>query len=65
MKMNNPQLFQLVEQARKNNGDPVQMFRQITSKYKPEQLDVLFNRAKQMGVPEEYINQVKNGINAK
>lgn len=65
MKAKNPQVFQMVEQARKNNGDPLNMFKQITSNYKPEQLNVLFDRAKQMGVPEEYINQVKNGINAK
>lgn len=60
--MNNPQLFQVVEQARRSNGNPVDMFKQLTSKYKPEQLDYLFNRAKQMGIPEEYINQVR-GIN--
>ena len=62
MKANNPRVYQLVEQARKNNGDPLEMFKQITSKYKPDQLSKLFDRAKQMGVPEEYINQVKEGI---
>ena len=62
--MNNPKVFQVVEQARRSNGNPVEMFRQITNGYKPEQLDSLFNRAKQMGVPEEYINQVR-GINTK
>ncbi len=55
----------MVEQARKNNSDPMDMFRQITSNYKPEQLNSLFDRAKQLGVPEEYINQVKDGINTK
>lgn len=65
MKAKNPQIFQMVEQARKNNGNPIDMFKQITSNYKPEQLDILFNRAKQMGVPEEYITQVKQGISAK
>jgi len=58
-------MYQFLEQARKNNGNPLEMFKQVTSKYKPEQLDILFDRAKQMGIPEEYINQVKNGINAK
>ena len=65
MKARNPQVFQMVEQARKNNSDPMDMFRQITSNYKPEQLNSLFDRAKQLGVPEEYINQVKDGINTK
>ena len=63
--MNNPRLYQVVEQARKNKNDPLEMFKQVTNGYKPEQLDGLFNRAMQMGVPEEYINQVKDGINAK
>ena len=62
--MNNPKLFQVVEQARKNNGDPLEMFKQITNGYDTKQLDILFDKAKQIGVPEEYINQVKNGINA-
>lgn len=65
MKAKNPQVFQIVEQARKNNGNPLEMFKQVTSKYKPEQLDSLFTRAKQMGVPEEYIEQVKSSINTK
>lgn len=64
MKMKNPQMFQVVEQARKNNGDPMEMFKQITNGYKPEQLEGIFNRAKQMGVPEEYINRFR-GINTK
>ena len=62
MKMKNPQVFQVIEQARKNNGNPMEMFKQITNGYKPEQLNNLFDRAKQMGIPEEYINQVKEGI---
>jgi len=65
MKAKNPQLFQMVEQARKNNGNPMDMFKEVTKNYKPEQLNSLFDRAKQIGVPEEYITQVKNGINAK
>jgi len=63
--MNNPQMFQIINQARKNNNDPLGMFKEITKNYKPEQLDNLYNRAVQIGVPQEYIDQVKNGINAK
>lgn len=55
----------MVEQARKNNSDPMQMFKQLTSNYKPEQLNSLFERAKQMGVPEDYIKQLQDGINTK
>ena len=62
MKMKNPQVFQIVEQARRSNGNPIELFKQATNGYKPEQIEGIFNRAKQMGVPEEYINQLKNGI---
>ena len=62
MKMKNPQVFQMVEQARKSNGNPIELFKQVTNGYKPEQIENIFSRAKQMGVPEEYINQLKNGI---
>ncbi len=62
MKMKNPQVFQMVEQARKSNGNPIELFKQVTNGYKPEQIESIFSRAKQMGVPEEYINQLKNGI---
>ena len=60
--MKNPQVFQMVEQARKSNGNPIELFKQVTNGYKPEQIENIFSRAKQMGVPEEYINQLKNGI---
>ena len=60
--MKNPQVFQMVEQARRSNGNPIELFKQVTNGYSPEQLNGIFSRAKQMGVPEEYINQLKNGI---
>lgn len=62
MKMKNPQLFQMVDQARKSNGNPLELFKQVTNGYKPEQLEGIFNKAKQMGIPEDYINQIKEGI---
>ena len=58
-------MFQLVDQARKNNSNPMDMFKQLTSNYNPQQLNSLFERAKQMGVPEEYIKELQNGINTK
>lgn len=62
MKMKNPQIFQMVDQARRSNGNPIELFKQVTNGYKPEQLEGIFNKAKQMGVPDDYINQIKEGI---
>lgn len=66
LKIKSPQAFQIVNQARNNNSNPLDLFKQITKDYTPEQMDNLFNRAKQMGVPEEALNQLQNsGINTK
>lgn len=56
-------MYQIVEQARKSNGNPLELFKKLTSNYSNEQLDSIYSRAKQMGVPEDYINQVKESIN--
>ena len=62
MKMKNPQMFQMIEQARKNNNNPMEMLKQITNGYNQDQLNGVFDRAKQMGLPEQFINQIKEGI---
>lgn len=58
----NPQMYQFIEQARKNNGDPIQIFNQITSNFTPEQMSGLLGRARQMGIPNEVLNNIQNGI---
>ena len=58
-------MFQVVNQIRQNNGNPAELFKQITSKYTPEQMNRLFNKAQQFGVPNDIINNLKNDINIK
>lgn len=53
-------MFQLVEQARKNQSNPMEMFRDVTKNYTPEQMDSLINRARQFGIPEEVLQKVQN-----
>jgi hypothetical protein len=55
----------MIEQARKNQNNPIELFRQVTSKYTPEQINNFYNQAEQMGISKDVINQMKNGINAK
>ena len=64
LKMRNPQMFQMLEKAQQNKSNPMELFKQVTSKYTPEQMNNLINVAKQYGVPDDIINQI-NGINAK
>ena len=60
----NPQAFQMFEQMRNGNGNPIDIIRQITSKFSPEQMNGLLSQAKSMGVPEEALNKIQNGINS-
>jgi len=52
-------MFQFVEQAQKNKSNPQELFKEITKDYKPEQMNMIFDKAKQFGVSEDIINQLK------
>jgi hypothetical protein len=49
----------MLEQAQKNQTNPEELFRNITKDYKPEQMERIFNQARQFGVSEETINKFK------
>ena len=57
--MRNPQMFQFIEQAQKNKSNPQELFKEITKNYKPEQIENIFNRAKQFGIGDDIINKLK------
>ena len=65
LKMKNPQMFQVLNNAMKNGGNPMEMFKQMTSNYTPEQMNNLMTQAKNMGFPDDILNEVQNGINTK
>ena len=58
-------MFQLVEQARANQNNPMELFKQITNGYSDDQMNNFYKQAEQMGFSKDLINQVKEGINAK
>lgn len=53
-------MYQMVSQARQNQNNPMEMFKQITKDYTPEQMNSFYNQAEKMGVPPELIEQVKS-----
>ena len=53
-------MFQIVEQAQKNNADPMELFKQVTNGYSPEQMQNLMSQARNMGFPEEVLKQIQN-----
>ena len=58
-------MFQMLEKAQQSKNNPMELFKQVTNKYTPEQMQNLMNTARQYGVPDDVIKQINNGINAK
>lgn len=58
-------MFQMLDQARKNNNNPMELLKQVTQNYNPEQINGIFEKAKQFGVPEDVIKQVQDEIKPK
>ena len=63
LKMRNPQMFQFISQAQKNQSNPQEILSEITKNYKPEQMKGLINTAKSFGFTDEQLSQY--GINLK
>lgn len=64
LKSRNPQMYQVIEKAQQSNGNPIELFKQITKDYSPEQMGKLMSTAKQYGIPDNVLNQIQ-GINSK
>lgn len=60
--MKNPQMFQVVEQAQKNQNNPLELLKQVTKNYTPEQINGLFEKAKQFGVSDDMIKKTQEEI---
>ena len=52
-------MFQLLEQAQKNQSNPEELFKEFTKDYKPEQMEKIFNQARQFGIGDDIINKLK------
>lgn len=59
MKARNPMMFQFINQAQRNKSNPVDLFKEITKGYKPEQIEGIFNQARQFGIGDDVINKLK------
>ena len=64
MKAKNPQMFQMVEQAQRNQNNPLDLFKQITKNNTPEQMENFYKKIENMGFNSDVINQLK-GIHTK
>ena len=52
-------MFQMISQAQKNQSNPQELFKEVTKNYKPEQMNMIFERARQFGIGDDVINKLK------
>lgn len=52
-------MFQMVEQAQKNQSNPIDLFKQITNKKSPEQMNTFYKQIEQMGFSPDVISKLK------
>lgn len=52
-------MLKMVEQAQRNQNNPVEFFKQITNNRSPEQMNAFYKHVEQMGFPTDIINQFK------
>ena len=63
LKIRNPQMFQIIEQASQNQSNPMDLLKQVTGNYTPEQMKNFYNVAQYMGCPNDILNQIQNQLN--
>lgn len=56
----NPKMFQMISQAKNSGVNPQDFMKQMMGDVSPEQLQNVFAQAKNMGVPNEVLNQIQN-----
>lgn len=56
----NPQAFQMVNQAINSGANPMQFMKQVMSNVSPQQMQDIMVQAKQFGVPDEVLQQMQN-----
>lgn len=61
--MRNPQVFQMVEQAQKNQNNPQELINNMISQYSPEQIKAFRQYANGFGISNEQLDNF--GINSK
>ena len=60
-------MFQFLEQARQNQSSPMDLLKQVTGNYTPQQLQNFYITAQRMGFPNDVLSEVQNqlGIDTK
>lgn len=60
MQSQNPQMFQMLNQAMNSGVNPMQFMKQAMGNVSPQQMQDIMAQAKQLGVPDQVLQQVQN-----
>lgn len=55
-------MFQIIEQASQNQSNPIDLLKQVTSNYTPEQMKNFYSMAQYMGCPNDVLNQIQSQL---
>ena len=56
----NPQMANQIQQAMNNGTNPQMLMKQMMGNMNNNQMQAVLNQARQMGVPDEILNQIQN-----
>lgn len=60
LQMKNPQMFQLINQARNNGANPQGMLKQMIGNGNAQNFQAVMQQAKSMGCPDDVLSQIQN-----
>lgn len=56
----NPQMFQMINQARNSGKNPQDLLKQMMGNASPEQKQQVLSQAHNMGIPDNILAQIQN-----
>ena len=58
--MNNPQMYQQLNNLKNNGTNPQALIQQMVSQASPQQMQSVLSQAKMLGVPDNILAQIQN-----
>ena len=62
LRMRQPQQYQVIQQMIQNNGNPMDLLKQVVGGYSPEQLQNFYTTAQKIGFPNDVLSQIQNQL---
>lgn len=59
LRARNPQMFQMINQARNSGANPKDFMKQVMNGATPEQMQNVLTQASNLGVPKEILSQIQ------